>query len=751
MPPPSFGLLAVLWLAVAAVTGLALAGLAGLRYDDGLHGAFASDSPRYDDYRHASGQFTPSDGDAVILFRSLDFADPGDLRRVADFVAEARLVDAVADALSIFALRSPPGKDDPGRPLIPTELPARAELARLIDNLGEHSADGARLISRDRGLTAVVVALDEPERDLDIIRAALDELAALAADAVEGSGMSFAMTGVPVIRVAVLDGLYGDLLILNLVGIAAGIVVCVAALRSISLAVLTGIPSVVALLWAIGAISALGYEIDVLSVAVPVLILVLSIADSLHLTFEARRLRQGGMPLHRAAMKALLRVGPACALASVTTAIAFGGLTLSRSALIGDLGVAGCVATMVSLLAVLVLHPLLFVTASCFPRLETLAMSDRRPLLSIFDWRGLPAAALARPRAVTAATFAALVLAAGAYSTVEPVYSLMENLDRASPAAHALEEMNRELAPIDTIDIPVRMAADGRNGIDAASLIRVEAVVQAVAETGGGAAVVSLAALAAALEGESREDRAARLSALAGRMSDNQRGRLLSADGETALVRLHTPDRGSVETRDLVRRLEAALAGTDALRPTGFLVVSSFIAADMISDLNRSFLAAVAVSGLLIVLWFRNLRYGLVAMVPNVRPIMLVGGWLALSGRGLQFSSGIALTIAFGIALDDTVHILNRLKLNAQPDAPFDPAAIRLSMEEITPVLVITTAVLSFGLVGTFFSSMPTTAYFGALCVAVFFLAILADLVVLPASLVLLDRKRRLRGVERPA
>jgi predicted RND superfamily exporter protein len=105
------------------------------------------------------------------------------------------------------------------------------------------------------------------------------------------------------------------------------------------------------------------------------------------------------------------------------------------------------------------------------------------------------------------------------------------------------------------------------------------------------------------------------------------------------------------------------------------------------------------------------------------------------SGRGLQFSSGIALTIAFGIAVDDTAHILNRLRLNAPQGTPSDAAAIRKSMAEVTPILVVTTAVLAFGLIGTFTSSVPAVAFFGALSIVALLLALLADLVVLPAWL----------------
>jgi uncharacterized membrane protein len=53
----------------------------------------------------------------------------------------------------------------------------------------------------------------------------------------------------------------------------------------------------------------------------------------------------------------------------------------------------------------------------------------------------------------------------------------------------------------------------------------------------------------------------------------------------------------------------------------------------------------------------------------------------------------------------------------------------------VTPILAITTAVLTFGLFGTFFSSIPMIGLFGGLIIAILFLAIVADLLVFPAWL----------------
>lgn len=736
--PTAVGLF-VMWLVVLSLDALALLLLPQLRFDDGLATAFSSQSLRYADYERFRKRFTQSDNDVVVLFRSPDFANPLDLARVADFVIEARFIEGVGDVTSVFSLRAPPDEEGPGPTLVPSKLPARSELESLIDNLNSSIPEGARIISTDRTLTAVVVALEPESLGVEVAASTPASIAALAKSFVEGRNMTVSIAGAAVIRAETVSGLFRDVMVINGIGMLIGTIVCLFALRSVALAMLAGLTAGTALLWALGALSWLGLEINVVTLAVPLLVIVLALSDGLHLLFEARLQRSQGKPLEEAAIQTVARVGPACAIASATTALAFCGLLLSESILIRELGMAGASATVVSLLAALTVQPLLFVT---FGRLTPIAAEEAMQSARSFaatGWSALPALGLRHPSAVVACSLAALAVSMALYSAIEPAYSLKENLPSSSPALIALEEINRSLAPVDTVDIPVPLDP-GTNPTGGTWLQRVEAVHEAATGVAQGALVVSPVTLAPAKGGEDEGTRASRLASFLDQLPENARERFVSADRAEALVRIHMRDLGSAGNREFTGQLEKALTGMDARRPTGFLVMSSFVSGEMISDLNRSFLVAVAMSVLIVALWFRSLRYGLVALLPNILPIAVIGAWLFLSGRGLQFASGIALTVAFGIAVDDTVHVLNRLRLNTVPEVPFDPDAIERSMHEVAPVLVITTAVLSFGLIGTFFSSTAMTGYFGGLAIAVFLLAIVSDLLVLPASLRLLHR-----------
>lgn len=730
-------------LIVAFVTLAAMAGLTRLAFDDGMATAFVGDSQAWQLYEQNHARFTPAEDDIAVLFRAPEGFDEAMLESVREFVFDANLAVNVDSSVSIFSLRASPAVARDTPPVLPQEIAGHTDIANLLETVRAHPLGGDRLISADLTRTIVIVSLMPGQGGLEPARRTLGELDAAATRAVEGTGMAYAVAGLVPVRQIVLDGMLRDLIVLNAIGIAIGSLICLAALRSLSLALLTGFPATIALIWSLGAMGWLGLEINTVTNAVPVLILVLALADSLHITFELRRRR----PLHdtmgEAVADATRRVAPACALTSFTTALAFAAILISDSELIRSLGWAGMLATLIALAAVLVCHPLGVLAAARLPVVSRAIARTQAPQSGALGTAALYGLALRRPAAVSAVSLTLLAAALALYSMARPAYTFLENIGPSNDALAVLREVENRLAPVSAIDIPVKIEGLGD---EAMPVIRrtADAVAQALPD----AKISSPADLAQWL-GEP-DATATDLLALLQRAAPAQQGRFFSPDGSFALVRAYVPDRGARQTVAMADKIDATLTGAGVPRianeeagvsaPTGLLVMSSQNSLRMIGHLGLTFTIAVIAAGVFVALWFRDLRYGLVALIPNILPIACVGAWLFLSGRGLQFSSSVALTIAFGIAVDDTIHVLTRLKLAAPPGRPFDPEAVRQVFTQLSPVLVTTTAVLSFGMLGGQFSAIPTIAYFCILCIVVFVLALAAVLAVLPALLVMAGR-----------
>jgi len=148
----------------------------------------------------------------------------------------------------------------------------------------------------------------------------------------------------------------------------------------------------------------------------------------------------------------------------------------------------------------------------------------------------------------------------------------------------------------------------------------------------------------------------------------------------------------------------------------------------LVSSLRWGLYTTILAVALLVAVVYRSTRLALVALVVNVIPILGVEVWLVLIGRELTIMNMIALTVAFGIAVDDTLHFLNRLRLARGSTTE----RVDQALAEAAPPMVATTAILLGGLVVTLASALPGLAVYGGLIALAVALALAADLFLLP-------------------
>jgi len=112
----------------------------------------------------------------------------------------------------------------------------------------------------------------------------------------------------------------------------------------------------------------------------------------------------------------------------------------------------------------------------------------------------------------------------------------------------------------------------------------------------------------------------------------------------------------------------------------------------------------------------------------------MIGGLMGALGIDLKLSTAIIFTISFGIAVDDTIHFMNRLRWEQQRGLSL-PLAIKRTFLSTGQAIVITTLVLSGGFLLLTISDFLGTFYIGLLVSLTLIFAVLADLLLLPVLL----------------
>ena len=128
---------------------------------------------------------------------------------------------------------------------------------------------------------------------------------------------------------------------------------------------------------------------------------------------------------------------------------------------------------------------------------------------------------------------------------------------------------------------------------------------------------------------------------------------------------------------------------------------------------------------------FQSLRVALVASIVNLLPVSTIFGLMGWSGIPLDMMTITVAAISFGIAVDDTIHYIYRFRIELQKDGDY-VAAMHRAHESIGSAMYYTTLIIMVGFSVLMLSNFYPTIHFGLLIVMTMFMAIVADLLLLP-------------------
>src|ERR1700681_1189243 len=279
--------------------------------------------------------------------------------RVAEHCSRTRAHRLDLLALSMFSARQPPQGDALPAPLFPDQLPAGAEYDQLVQRVKNNEIISGKLLSEDGELTLIVLALDPEVVASSRLRDVIGEIQKTINDDLAGTGLTAGLSGVPVMQLEIRNAVERDRLVYNAFGFAAGALIAIIFFRRLSFMIIGAGPPLIAIVLALGALGWLDFRLNMFLNVMTPLILVISFSDSMQLTFATRDWMLLGKSKSEALRYAVLVVGPACVLTHATAAVSFIALQFSSSDLIRTFGEAGLVATLIALIAVLMLVPLL--------------------------------------------------------------------------------------------------------------------------------------------------------------------------------------------------------------------------------------------------------------------------------------------------------------------------------------------------------------------------------------------------------
>ncbi|WP_372651393.1 RND family transporter [Halobacteriovorax sp.] len=141
---------------------------------------------------------------------------------------------------------------------------------------------------------------------------------------------------------------------------------------------------------------------------------------------------------------------------------------------------------------------------------------------------------------------------------------------------------------------------------------------------------------------------------------------------------------------------------------------------------------ALTLITIIMILIFKNIKLGLLSLIPNVLPIIFGAGALTLLDKPIDIGCAIVASVTLGIAVDDTIHFLSHYNLLRRSGLNIYDSMVKVFTS--TGLALIVTTIILVSCFGLFmFANLTPNINFGILCALVLSIALITDLLLLPA------------------
>lgn len=167
---------------------------------------------------------------------------------------------------------------------------------------------------------------------------------------------------------------------------------------------------------------------------------------------------------------------------------------------------------------------------------------------------------------------------------------------------------------------------------------------------------------------------------------------------------------------------------------TGKLVLYHRMIGYIVNTFFTSISIALILIAILMIVVLRSWRLGILSLFPNIMPLTFGGAIMTLANYPIDIGTSLVLAVCLGVAVDDTIHFLSHYKVMLGKKVDIKEALTQV-MVQTSPALIFTTIVLTLCFGVFMLADFVPNINFGILCSVILTMALVIDLIYLPALL----------------
>ena len=596
------------------------------------------------------------------------------------------------------------------------------------------------LISEDGKVAAILIevsdSFNEHESRESIVKQ-IDELQL-------GTDWTWHQTGLPIIRTRYVQYMIADNITFLIPVLSMLILLLSLLFRSLVGLALPLIVVLLTIIWTLGFMTAAGITINIISYIIPTLLMVVGISDSVHFLVKYYKTLHLLGDKREALTQSLQKIGTAIFLTSITTAIGFGALSMVNIEIVKEFGIFTAMGVFFAFIITVLFIPSTLMLLGKTPKtkLEAYSRGYRvkivKKLITIV--RGHPKKIIFTGITITIIGFFGAL-------QINPHSKLLDDL---RPGNTLLEDMRLaedrmgSVLPVEII-ITVDENENFQDIQDVAVISFTDELASYISKIPEIGKVVSVSDYLKAINQAMNDGDKSFYQVPSSReiisqymlLYDSEFNSLINSDLTKLRIASQIKDIDSRRSAEIEKELNTYIASVIPEGITAEVTGTAFLALRtnnyLVKNLLGSFLVALIIITFLMIVLFRSVKMAFISILPNIIPMMVMAAVLGFLQIPLRPATAMTFAVAFGIAVDDTLHYLIRYRMELSKQ--HYRQANDSTMLGTGIAMMSTTAILSAGFLVLILSQFTPTVEFGMLSVITIVTALIGDLTFLPALL----------------
>jgi len=648
---------------------------------------------------------------------------------------------------------------------IVTELPQNADdLAAIKQKLIDNKVYEGVLLNAKTNTTLLAVTFSENVLNTAARVEAVDEVVRLMDAFAVNNEVEVHYSGLPYVRTIFATKVASELKLFSLLAVLMTAIVLFLFFRSFYAVFFPILVVVIGATWAMGLIHLFDFKITLLSGLIPALIVVIGVPNCVYLLNKYHdEFRKHGNKI-KSLSRIIERIGIATLITNATTAIGFGVFYFTDSAILQEFGLVVALSIMLVFLVSIILIPAVF-TYLPSPAKQQLRHLDNNNVNGVL--RLLENIVMNhRYKVYWVSAIFTIVAVVGALR-LQALSFIVDDFPKEDKVYSDLKFFEKHFVGVMPFEILIDTGRKG-GAQSTGQLQKADQVQQIFTNRAEFAQPLSLVQLAKAANQAYFNDQPAYFRLpnsqernfvfpyLLRTRGDNEAALNQLTDSSRQIIRisLNMADIGTIEMRrlfnELKPRVDSIFEGTsNKVRYTGtsliFLKGNQYLINSLVSSLTLAF----AIISIIMALLFRSWKVIIISMLPNLFPLLITAGAMGYLGVALKPSTVLIFSIAFGIAVDDSIHFLTKYRQELLRHNWDIPKTVLIALRETGASMIYTSIILFFGFIIFGASNFRGTVALGVMTSSTLIVAMLSNLLLLPSLILSFDRKDKIRQLKR--